>query len=169
MLVPRMALTRGAPATVAGNPRSPPHLLSLCRLVVTLDARVKPYLNPHRPFYNVPTRCFRVSLIGALVVVALSARPLSVNAQEADATVDPIGYFLGISMGQGMSQNGFRLGDFDLDAMKAGFADGLAKKEPQLSDVQLQATQGKMSFSLRIDELLPRVIPGILISALEGD
>lgn len=94
---------------------------------------------------------FRLSLVGALLV-AISTQPLSSSAQEAAAPggdVESIGYFLGISMGQQMSQSGFKLGDFDLDAVKAGFSDGLSGKEPSMSGEQLKATQAKIEALLQ--------------------
>lgn len=93
----------------------------------------------------------RLSLVGVILVAAISAHPQPLSAQEAksDAAVDPIGYFLGISMGQQMCQSGFKLGDFDLDGIKAGFADGLANKEPAMSSEQLRATQGKIEALLQ--------------------
>jgi len=65
--------------------------------------------------------------------------------EDGESTVaDPIGYFLGLSVGQQMRQNGFRSGDFDLQAMLAGFKDGMNENESALSDEVLQATQRKI-------------------------
>jgi FKBP-type peptidyl-prolyl cis-trans isomerase len=94
----------------------------------------------------------RLSLVGVFLVAVMSTQPLSLSAQEAAApgtARDPIGYFLGISMGQQMSQSGFKLGDFDLDAFKAGFSDALSGKEPSMSSEQLKATQGKIEALLQ--------------------
>lgn len=84
----------------------------------------------------------RLSLVGVLLAGCLISSP-QVSAQEAKS-VEPIGYFLGISIGQNMAQSGFKVGDFDMDAMLAGFSDALAGKEPTMSEEQLQATQKKI-------------------------
>lgn len=62
---------------------------------------------------------------------------------------DPIGYFLGLSVGQQMLQSGFRPGDFGVEGLVAGFADGMAKKESALTDEQLVDTQRKIQSLLQ--------------------
>ncbi|MCG8648699.1 MAG: FKBP-type peptidyl-prolyl cis-trans isomerase [Pirellulales bacterium] len=47
-------------------------------------------------------------------------------------------------MGQQMNQSGFRLGDFDLESLKAGFVDGLAKKDAVLTPEQLREAEGEI-------------------------
>ena len=89
----------------------------------------------------------RLTLISAFVIAGCTFQILSATAQEADkapAPKDPIGYFLGISMGQQMNQSGFRLGDFDLESLKAGFVDGLAKKDAVLTPEQLREAEGEI-------------------------
>ncbi|MGB7327184.1 MAG: FKBP-type peptidyl-prolyl cis-trans isomerase [Rubripirellula sp.] len=76
--------------------------------------------------------------------------PACVNAQEKDAAKvertesQSIGYFLGVSVGQQMSQNGFELGDIDIEAMLAGFKDGINKAEASMSDDELRETQARI-------------------------
>ncbi len=96
-----------------------------------------------------------------LIVASLAFAPMTystVLAQDEDAkenekvesTVnDPIGYFLGLSVGQQMRQSGFRPGDFDIEGLTAGFADGMAKKEAALTDEQLAETQKKIQTLLQ--------------------
>ena len=62
---------------------------------------------------------------------------------------DPIGYFLGMSVGQQMRQSGFRPDDFSVESLVAGFADGMAKKESALTDEQLVETQRKIQSLLQ--------------------
>ncbi len=57
---------------------------------------------------------------------------------------ESIGYFLGVSVGQQMSQNGFELGDIHIESMLAGFKDGINKTEASMSDDELRATQEKI-------------------------
>ena len=57
--------------------------------------------------------------------------------------------FQGISVGQQMSQTGFKPGDFDIEALLAGFNDGLQQKDPALTDDQLKETQDKIQALLR--------------------
>jgi FKBP-type peptidyl-prolyl cis-trans isomerase FklB len=61
---------------------------------------------------------------------------------------EPIGYFLGLSVGQQMRKSGFQNGDFDYKAVLAGFKDGIEESESALTDEQLEAT------SMKIQELL---------------
>jgi FKBP-type peptidyl-prolyl cis-trans isomerase len=70
--------------------------------------------------------------------------------QKVESTVsDPIGYFLGLSVGQQMRQSGVRSGDFDVEGLMAGFTDGMAKKESALTDKQLAETQKKIQSLLQ--------------------
>ena len=96
----------------------------------------------------------RILTIGML---AFMATPISAQddkeSKESKKPVaskhEPVGYFLGISVGQQMRQNGFRDGDFDMNAVLAGFADGLEDKESALTDDQLKETQAKIQTLLQ--------------------
>ena len=96
-----------------------------------------------------------------LVLVSLSltaeqAMGQGKEANKAAAEKDPMGYFLGISVGQNMAQNGFTKGDFDLQSLLAGVSDGLEKLGPALSAEELQKVQSDIETLLkkRQDELL---------------
>ena len=97
----------------------------------------------------------RLSIFGAVTVLSLSMLTSAYaqdkdSAKKSDAPAhEPIGYFLGISVGQQMSQTGFQPGDFDIEALVAGFTDGLQKKEAALTDGQLQETQAKIQALLQ--------------------
>lgn len=94
----------------------------------------------------------RILFIVALVALALTTvSPL--RAQDDDtkeepkvesSVSDPIAYFLGLSVGQQMRQNGFRPDDFDMEVLLAGFTDGMGEREAALSDKELVATQEKI-------------------------
>lgn len=96
----------------------------------------------------------RILIIG---ILAFMANPLSAQDDQeskeskkpASSKHEPVGYFLGISVGQQMRQNGFRDGDFDLKAVLAGFSDGLEDKESALTDEQLKETQAKIQTLLQ--------------------
>ncbi len=102
----------------------------------------------------------RLMFVGAFFVAGFSLDSPLLVAQDAAkkpaSDNETIGYFLGISVGQQMSQSGFQLTDLDLDALKAGFADGLAGKEPALTAEQLRETQGKIQalLEMRQQEML---------------
>ena len=88
----------------------------------------------------------------ATALVALSfttGQAMGQEANKAAAAKDPMGYFLGISVGQNMAQNGFQKGDFDLEALVAGVADGLQKLDPALSPEDLQGVQGDIETLLK--------------------
>ncbi|MDA8744036.1 FKBP-type peptidyl-prolyl cis-trans isomerase [Rubripirellula amarantea] len=81
----------------------------------------------------------------SLCIVTAQAQDDAAEAPKAEATdVEPIGYFLGLSVGQQMLQNGFEKGDFNLDALVVGLQDGMDKKDAALSDEQLKETQAKI-------------------------
>ena len=66
------------------------------------------------------------------------------DSKESLAKKDPVGYFLGVSMGQQMSGQGLRSDDFDSDAFLEGLSDGLANEAPKLSNDELLAVQKKL-------------------------
>ena len=63
------------------------------------------------------------------------------KANSAAAKKNPIGYFLGVSVGQQMAGQGFKAGDFDVEALAAGVTDGLKNVEPALDEKELQKVQ----------------------------
>ncbi|WP_286177493.1 FKBP-type peptidyl-prolyl cis-trans isomerase [Stieleria mannarensis] len=88
-----------------------------------------------------------------LVITAVSMMTLMTDAQDqtaADASggnlakENPIGYFLGISMGQQMRQQGLKADDFDPQAFAAGVTDALAQNELQLSNEELLGVQQQL-------------------------
>jgi FKBP-type peptidyl-prolyl cis-trans isomerase FklB len=88
-----------------------------------------------------------------LVITAVSLMTLMTNAQdktaadesaESLAKKDPVGYFLGISMGQQMLQQGLKSEDFGADAFAAGVVDALSRNKMKLSDEELLAVQQKL-------------------------
>jgi len=91
-----------------------------------------------------PTKCLSALLLAGF---SFSAVPPAM-AQDSDTT-DPIGYFLGVSVGQQMFQQGFKSGDFDVNALAAGIADALAEKKPALDNQALAEAGGKIEALLR--------------------
>jgi FKBP-type peptidyl-prolyl cis-trans isomerase FklB len=64
------------------------------------------------------------------------------NSKESIAKKNPVGYFLGVSVGQTLGRQGFQLGDFDPEALAAGVADGISQADLKLSSEELgQARQ----------------------------
>ena len=87
-------------------------------------------------------------LIAGVLTISQVAIVQSVMAQDAPqvAAADMpddkvVGYFLGFSVGQNMGQSGFKATDLSLESFLAGFKDGVAVKEPALSEAQLKAAQ----------------------------
>ncbi|QDT09079.1 FKBP-type peptidyl-prolyl cis-trans isomerase [Stieleria marina] len=90
----------------------------------------------------------------ALAVVSLTisagqAMGQDKKANKAAASENPMGYFLGVSVGQQMAQQGFKNGDFDVSSLAAGVADGLEKLEPALSAEELKKVQEDIEKLLR--------------------
>ncbi len=87
----------------------------------------------------------RFTLLVAMAIAAASTYPGAVMAQEDPAANDdPTAYFLGVSVGQSMTAQGFEKGDFDPEVFALGLADALEGKEPSLSEEQLQEVQQKI-------------------------
>ena len=97
---------------------------------------------------------------GGLALVSLSLMTSSTMAQDDAAKTedaprkyekqaDEIGYFLGVSLGQQMSNQGFQAEDMNFETLIAGLKDGLASNDPAMGDDQLREVQGKMEGMLR--------------------
>ena len=97
----------------------------------------------------------RSTSLGLLAATMLSLAPAMTNAQDdaaktkATANDDPMGYFLGVSVGQTMLQQGFKAGDFKPSALAAGVVDALAERDIALDDEQLKEVQGEIQGLLR--------------------
>ena len=98
---------------------------------------------------------YRTSLIVAPLALAMTTALPSygqdkVKDDQVESSVsNPIAYFLGISIGQQMRQNGFRLDDLDMDVLLSGFNDGMSEQESALTDKELAATQQKIETLLQ--------------------
>ena len=63
---------------------------------------------------------FRLTSFSALLLAGLTITTTpTIMAQETKDT-DPIGYFLGVSVGQQMASQGFKNGDFDVEGLAQG-------------------------------------------------
>jgi FKBP-type peptidyl-prolyl cis-trans isomerase FklB len=81
-------------------------------------------------------------------------KSLQTHAQDADsapaaAPADPVGYFLGLSVGQQMAQQGFKATDFTGSGFAAGIDTALAGTDPALTDEQMQEVAEKIETILR--------------------
>lgn len=78
-----------------------------------------------------------------------TAQDASAPADSAAAPADTLGYFLGMSVGQQLAQQGFQASDFTAEGFTAGILDALADNEPRLSDEQMQLAVEKIETILR--------------------
>ncbi|MEM9367813.1 MAG: FKBP-type peptidyl-prolyl cis-trans isomerase [Planctomycetota bacterium] len=93
----------------------------------------------------------------AMLGTLLMAPTQLVQVCEADETTnnektsvtEPIGYFLGVSVGQSFANQGFQSDDFDIAALSKGIADAFAGGELALTPDELAETQGKITALLR--------------------
>ncbi|MCO8120388.1 FKBP-type peptidyl-prolyl cis-trans isomerase [Stieleria sp. TO1_6] len=88
-----------------------------------------------------------------LVITVVSMMTLMTHAQDQTqsegsnqeiAKKNPVGYFLGVSMGQQLQQQGLTAEDFDTTALAAGIADALSRGDLGLSNEELQAAQTQL-------------------------
>ena len=92
-----------------------------------------------------------------LIIIAnfslLLAPTQNLMSQEATAGPAPtpadIGYFLGVSVGQQLSQQGFESDDFTTEGFVKGISDALSGKDPGLTNDQLQAVAQSIEQKLR--------------------
>lgn len=89
--------------------------------------------------------------------LCVTLSPLTTSAQDAAAPAapaavpaDPVGYFLGMSVGQQMAQQGFQAQDFSGAGFAAGINDALAGKDAALTDEQMQQVAQKIESILRV-------------------
>ncbi len=61
------------------------------------------------------------------------------KAAAEKATPADVGYFLGMSVGQQLAGQGFKMADLTAEGFSKGLEDALNEKEPQMSDAMLQA------------------------------
>lgn len=91
--------------------------------------------------------------LSLLMILAMTTPTYGQDApakQDAPVKIDdPIGYFLGFSVGQSLSQQGFQNTDFTSEGMTQGLSDALSGKVPSLSDELLTETQGKIQAMLQ--------------------
>ncbi len=96
----------------------------------------------------------RLSLVPFLCLtlssLTTSAQDAAAPAAPAVAPVDPVGYFLGMSVGQQMAQQGFQSEDFTGAGFAAGISDALAGKDAALTDEQMQQVAQKIESILRV-------------------
>jgi FKBP-type peptidyl-prolyl cis-trans isomerase FklB len=80
----------------------------------------------------------------APVAEAPADAPAAPAGPAAGLPTDPVGYFIGMSIGQQLSGQGFLTNDFSTAGLSAGIADALAKKDPALTPEQMQAVVQKI-------------------------
>ena len=93
--------------------------------------------------------CSYLPFGGLLLVSLLMTSPTMAEDDSYDTEAKEIGYFLGVSVGQQMGSQGFQVADIDMDTLAKGIADGISGEEPNMSNEQLKAVQGKVEALLR--------------------
>lgn len=75
----------------------------------------------------------------ACLAAALLAAPLAAQDAEPPAavTADSVGYYIGLSVGQNLLQQGFQTDDFNTESLMQGLSDALSKQDPKMSEEQL--------------------------------
>ena len=89
-----------------------------------------------------------MTICQAAIVQSIMAQDTPPAAAEAKSDGELIGYFLGFSVGQNMGQSGFKAPDITMEAFLKGFQEGVALKEPAMTNEQFAAAQGKIQAML---------------------
>ena len=86
-----------------------------------------------------PLSATRRITLAVMAPALLAVTPLMAQ-DDTPPKVEPkqLSYFLGMSYGQQLSQNGFKSEDFEDAAFMSGLRDGLSQEEPSLSEEELQ-------------------------------
>ena len=83
-----------------------------------------------------------IAAVAMMSMTALSQDQPSKDAPaengDASAQQIPIGYFLGLSIGQQLRQQGLQQGDFDTDSFVSGVTDAISGKKLEYSNEQIQ-------------------------------
>ncbi len=112
-----------------------------------MPAMLRPYRSVHRFFLGLT---LAVSPFATSDFV-MAQEPAAAAPAKAEAAPpkDDIGYFLGMSVGQQLAQQGFEAKDFTAEGLAAGLVDALSGGEPKLSSEQFQAVAQKIEATLR--------------------
>jgi len=106
----------------------------------------RPIASPTRPSTMPSTRHLPFSILTA---ICLMVSPAAGQDQEAPAVQDPVSYFLGYSVGQSFSQQGFTDQDVTIESIGRGMKDALSGSDPVLSTEQLVVAQGRIQAMLQ--------------------
>jgi len=100
-----------------------------------------------------PSKNLQKLMLGSAMLMTPLASPGQLMAQAPAATTAPtaddVGYFLGMSMGQQLAQQGFEAADFTAAGLAKGIADAVAGKEGTMPNDKLQAVAEKIEATLR--------------------
>ncbi|MEM6689624.1 MAG: FKBP-type peptidyl-prolyl cis-trans isomerase [Planctomycetota bacterium] len=88
----------------------------------------------------------RATLLGIFLFLNIHG---NIMAQDAAKPTDPVSYFMGMSLGQQLAQNGFTLDDLKIDQLIRGLEDGCGGKEAAMTDDELRSTQQKIMSMLQ--------------------
>lgn len=91
----------------------------------------------------------QLTLALAITLASAASSELLMAQDTGAATQDDVGYFLGMSVGQQLAQQGFAETDFTAAGLAKGLTDALAGKEAALSNQQMQAVAEKIEATLR--------------------
>ena len=114
-----------------------------------------------------------------LLVTAIYMMTMTTDAQdktesEKDSDIvqkNPIGYFLGLAMGQQLLEQGLKAEDFDADAVAAGIMDAIGRRKLRLSDEQLAKTQAQFQqmMNARHQKMFEEIQAKALANKKRGD
>lgn len=109
-----------------------------------------------------------IAAVAMLSLTAISQEPPGAEPSQAGAPAEtgkesaeqiPIGYFLGLSMGQQLRQQGLNADDFEAESIVAGMTDALADKELGYSNEQIQdvAQRFQQLVNSRFDDRMKQI------------
>ncbi len=90
-----------------------------------------------------------IGMTTSIMAQDAAARAAAAPPQDPAPPQDMIGYFLGMSVGQQLAQQGFQSADFTAEGVAAGLGDALAGLEPKLTNEQFQLVADKIEATLR--------------------
>ena len=96
----------------------------------------------------VPATCLMMNPASAQDPAAPQPAAPATPAAPAGLPADPVGYFIGMSVGQQLAAQGFKPEDFTAPGIAEGLLAALAGKEPALTGEQMQAIVQKIQTTL---------------------
>jgi FKBP-type peptidyl-prolyl cis-trans isomerase FklB len=95
-----------------------------------------------------PAKAF-VFFVSALIGLAVACEWTTAQEAVGAKVSDPASYLVGLDVGNGLAQSGFVESDFNFEQFIKGIRDALAKREPALSEQELETVSTALNSKMK--------------------